>query len=86
MDQDLNPFEDFMGSYELENIKSDMILCVMILIRTHLSLDECRAQTYAGASNMIGKKSRLSSHILTEQPKTVAVHCQGHSLSHQWNR
>ena len=59
VDQDLNPSEDFIGFYELENIKSDTIVRVMkdILIRTHLSLDNCRGQTYDGASNMMGKKS-----------------------------
>ena len=83
VDQDLNPSEDFIGFYELENIKSDTIVRVMkdILIRTHLSLDNCRGQTYDGASNMMGKKSGVSTQILMEQPKAVAIHCQGHSLS-----
>ena len=44
-------------------------------------LSNCRGQTYDGASNMMGKKSGISTPILAEQPKAVAIHCQGHSLS-----
>ena len=47
----------------------------------NLSLDNCRGQTYDEASNMMGKKSGVSTQILAEQPKAVAIHCQGHSLS-----
>ena len=48
VNQDLNPFEDFMGFYELENTKSDTITCVIkdILSRTHLILDHWKVQTY----------------------------------------
>ena len=44
-------------------------------------LSNCRGQTYDGASNMMGKKSGASTQILAKQPKAVAIHCQGHSLS-----
>ena len=30
---------------------------------------------------MLGKKSGFSTQILAEQPKAVAIHCQGHSFS-----
>ena len=30
---------------------------------------------------MIGKRSRVSTQILAEQPKSMATHCHGHSLS-----
>ena len=30
---------------------------------------------------MLRKKSGFSTQILAEQPKVVAIHCQGHSLS-----
>ena len=83
VDKNLNAFEDFIGFYQLENIKSDTIVQVIkdILIRMNLSLSNCRGQTYDGSSNMMGKKSGVSTQILTEQPKAVAIHCQGHSLS-----
>ena len=47
----------------------------------NLSLSNCRGQTYDGSSNMMGKKSGVLTQILTEQPKAVTIHCQGHSLS-----
>jgi len=52
-----------------------------ILLRINLSLNDCRGQTYDGASNMMGKRSGVSTQILSIQPKAVAIHCQGHSLS-----
>ena len=77
------PFEDFIGFYELENTKSDTIVCVFkgILTRIHLILDDCKVQTYSGTSNMMGKISKISTQIIKIQPKAVAVRCQGHSLS-----
>ena len=83
VDENLDPFEDFIGFYELENIKSNTIVRVIkdILIRLNLSLENCRGQTYDGASNMMGKKSGLSTQIFAEQPKAVTIQCQGHSLS-----
>jgi len=52
-----------------------------ILLRINLSLNDCRGQTYDGASNMMGKRSGVSTQFLAIQPKAVAIHCQGHSLS-----
>ena len=83
VDDDLNVSEDFMGFYELKNIKSETIVNAIkdILLRYHLSLENCRGQTYDGASNMMGKRSGVSTRIRAEQPKAIATHCQGHSLS-----
>ena len=47
----------------------------------NLSLSNCRGQAYDGASNMMGKKSGVSTQILAEQLKAAAIHCQGHYLS-----
>lgn len=83
VDSEFNVSEDFIGFYELTNIKSETIVKAIkdILLRCHLSLENCRGQTYDGASNMMGKRSGASTKILEEQPKAVATHCQGHSLS-----
>ena len=72
-----------MGFYELKNIKSETIVNAIkdILLRSHLSLENFRGQTYGGASNMMGKRSGMSTQISAEQPKTMTTHCQGHSLS-----
>ena len=83
VNDDLEAFEDFIGFHQLENIKSNTIVRVIkdILLRLNLSLDDCRGQTYDGASNMMGRKSGVSTQILAEQPKAVEIHCEGHSLS-----
>ncbi|XP_066910497.1 zinc finger MYM-type protein 1-like [Clytia hemisphaerica] len=83
VDENLEAYEDFIGFHQLENIKSDVIVRVIkdILLRLNLSLENCRGQTYDGASNMMGRKSGVSTQILAEQPKAVAIHCEGHSLS-----
>ena len=79
----LNVSEDFMGYYELKNIKSETIVNVVkeILLRSHLNLENCRRQTYDRASNMMGKRSGVSSQINAGQPRAMTAHCQGHSLS-----
>jgi len=59
VDDNFEVSEDFVGFYELSNIKSETIVNSIkdILIRCHLSLGNCRGQTYDGASNMMGKRS-----------------------------
>ena len=83
VNDDLNVDEDFLGFYEIDNIKSETVVKAIkdILMRCSLSLDDCRGQTYDGASNMIGKHSGVSTKISEEQPKAIATHCQGRSLS-----
>lgn len=75
--------EDFLGFYELNNIKSDTIVHAIkdVLLRSNLSLQNCRGQTYDGASNMMGKKSGVATQIKKQQPKAIETHCHGHSLS-----
>ena len=74
VDKDLSPFENLIGFYQLKNIKSDTIVLVIkdILIRINLSFDNCRGQTYDGASNTMKKKSGVSAQILSEKQKAVA--------------
>ena len=75
--------EDFLGFYEIENIKSDTTVSAIkdVLLRFNLSLDLCRGQIYDGASNMVGKKSGAATQISKIQPKALLTHCYGHSLS-----
>ena len=82
-DDDLNVDEDFLGFYEIDNINSETVVKALkdILMRCSLSLDDCRGQTYNGASNMMGKNSGVSIKISEEQPKAIATHFQGNSLS-----
>ena len=83
VDYELDVHEDFLGFYEVNDIKSETIVKALkdILIRFSLTLDDCRGQTYDGASNMMGKRSGVLSKIIEEQPKAIATHCEGHSLS-----
>ena len=75
--------EDFLAFYELTNIKSDTIVHAIkdIMLRSGLSLENCRGQSYDGASNMMGKKSGVATQIQKDQPKAIITHCHGHSLS-----
>ena len=83
IDESFEVKEDFFGFYELENIKSDTIVAAIrdILLRTQISLDNCRGQCYDGASNMLGKKSGVAKQIQDIQPKAFVTHCHCHSLS-----
>ena len=51
------------------------------MLRTQISLDNCKGQCYEGASNMLGKKSGVAKQIRDIQPKAFATHCYCHSLS-----
>ena len=75
--------EDFLGFYKLNDICSDSIVHAIkdVLLRSNLSLQNCRGQTYDGASNMMGKKSGVATQIQEIQPKAIVTHCHGHSLS-----
>ena len=84
VDELFNIHEDFLGFYQLEwYIKSDTIVSAIrdVLLRTQISLDNCRGQCYDGASNMLGKKSGVAKQILDIQPKAFATHCHCHLLS-----
>ena len=75
--------EEFLGFYEVKNIKSDTIVCAIkdMLLRMQITLDNCRGQCYDGASNMLGKKSGVAKQTFEMQPKAHYSHCHCHSLS-----
>ena len=83
IDSMLNAREDFMGYYEIPDIKSDTIVMAIkdALIRMNLPFCDLRGQTYDGASNMLGHRSGVAKQIADVQPKALATHCHGHSLS-----
>ena len=83
VDDDLEVHEDFLGFYEVDNIKSDTIVAAIkdSLLRFNLSLDSCRGQIYDGTSNMLGKKSGVATQLSAIQPKALPTHCFGHSVS-----
>ena len=83
VDDDLEVHEDFLGFHEVNNIKSDTIVAAIkdSLLRFNLSLDSCRGQIYEGASNMLGKKSRIVTQLSAMQPKALPTQCFEHSVS-----
>ena len=83
VDERLNVEKSFLGFYEVNNIKSDTLVAAIkdILLRFYLPIEACRGQTYDGASNMLGKKSGVATQISALQPKALATHCFGHSIS-----
>ena len=83
IDDDLKAHKDFLGFYQIPDIKAETITSAIndALIRLQLSLNECRGQCYDGAANMLGKNSGTAQHILALQPKAFVTHCHAHSLS-----
>ena len=81
--EDLRIEENFLGFYELNDIKSDTIVHAIkdVLLRSNLSIQRCRGQTYDGASNLMGKMSGVATQTQRDQPKAIVTHCHGHSLS-----
>ena len=81
--EDLEVQEDFLGFYQLTNIKTETIVNVkkVPLLMFNLHLKNCRGKRYDNTSNMLGKKSGVATSITEEQPKAPAVHCYRHSLS-----
>ena len=81
--KDLRILEDFVGYYELPDIKRGTIVTAIkdSLIRMKLSLTDLRAQAFDGANNMFGKNTSVSVQIATEQSKALSTHCQEHSLN-----
>ena len=79
--ENLNVDEDSLGFYEIDNIKSKTFFNEIkdILLSCSVSLDDCRGQTYDGASNMMDKHIGALTKISAEQPKPIETHFQGHS-------
>ena len=72
--------QDFLGYYELPNIKSDTMVGAIkdSLVRFELPIQNLIGQTDDGASNMMGKKIGVAQQILKEQPKALITHCHDH--------
>lgn len=54
VNNDFQPIEDFIGLYDVESITADsLVRCLKdCMLRLNLSISNCRAQCYDGASNM----------------------------------
>ena len=74
--------EDLIGLYQVDDITAATLFSSLkdVLLRMNISLHNCRAQCYDGASNMVGARSGVATLIQKEEPRAILVHCYGHSL------
>ena len=74
--------EDLIGFYQVDNITASTLFSSLkdVLLRLNISISNCRAQCYDGASNMVGVRSGVASLVKREEPRAILVHCYGHSL------
>ena len=79
----LKAHQTFLGFYEIPDIKSSTILALIkdVLTSYQLSMENFRGQCYDGASNMLGKTSRVAVELKNLQPKANYTHCHAHSFS-----
>ena len=87
VDKDFNTHENFIGIYDVNNIKADSLVTVIkdVLIRLNIPLSNARGQCYDGAKNMCGIKNGVSNKIISENRKAFLIHCFGHVLRHVLN-
>ncbi len=83
VDSNFFPVEDFVGLYHVDSITADtLVKCLKdCMLRMNISLSNCRAQCYDGASNMCGVRNGVSTQIASEEPRANFVHCFGHALN-----
>ena len=84
VDKGFDSHEDFIGSYNVNNIKAEDSLVAVIkdvLIRLNIPLSNARGQCYNGANNMYGIKNGVSNKILSENPKAFFTRYFGHALN-----
>ena len=83
VDKGFNTHEDYIGSYNVDNIKADVLVTVIkdVLIRLNIPLSNTRGQCYDGAKNMCGIKNGVSNKILSENPEAFFTRCSGHALN-----
>ncbi|XP_065662683.1 uncharacterized protein LOC136085316 [Hydra vulgaris] len=80
----LEVLENFIGFYEIENIKAETILNTIMdsLLRCNIGIQNCRGVLFDGAANMSGQKTGIAKR-LNDKAEGLAPfsHCYGHSLS-----
>ena len=67
----------------MDSISAECIIRTIedILLRSSLSLQNCRGQCYDGASSMAGCKTGVSTTILRKEHRALYSHCYGHALN-----
>ena len=82
-DKGFNTCEDFIGIYNIDNIKADTLAKVIkdVLIRLDIPLSNARVQCYDGAKKMCGIKNDVSNKNFLENSRAFFTHCFGHVLN-----
>ena len=78
-DKDLNISEDFVGLYSTTSTTGADI--AWVLKRMNLEIGRARAQTYDGASNMMGKHKGCGAILKKVNPLILQFHCQAHAAN-----
>ena len=84
IDDNLIPYEDFLGLYEMEKTDANSIVEIIkdSLLRFGFDKERLRGQCYDGCSTMMGKKNGVAKQIKDDvQPLALSTHCYGHSLN-----
>ncbi|XP_033122730.1 zinc finger MYM-type protein 1-like [Anneissia japonica] len=80
VNDDLDVHEDFIGLYEAPSTTGGTLSKVVadVLVRLGLSINNLRAQTYDGTSNMSEKYIGCQAKIKEQQPLAMFFHCSSH--------
>ena len=83
VDKGFNTHEDFIGSYNVDNIKADTLVTVIkyVLIRFNIPLSNARGHCYDGAKNICGIKNDVSNKTSSENAETFFISCFGYALN-----
>lgn len=81
--EQLEPQEDILGLYKVDDICADSIVHVIkdTLLWLNLSMTKCRGQCYDGASNMSGIRGGVAKQLRDVEPRALFMHCHGHALN-----
>ena len=83
VDDNFQTSEDFIGLHHVESIKAYVLVACLkdAMLRMNLSIINCHAQCYDGASTMCGVRNGASTQIRADEPRAIFVHCRGHALN-----
>ena len=83
VDESYEVFEEPLGLIQVPKTDSSTLTDAIkdVLLRCVLPLNQCRGQTYDGASNMSGHLTGVATRIKSVEPRALHVHCLAHCLN-----
>jgi hypothetical protein len=83
IDKDLQPHEEFIGFYELQDTTGAAVANAIfdVLLRLNLPIENLRGQSFDGASNMSGVYHGCQAIVRHQQPLALYVHCGAHCIN-----